>query len=222
MIIMVIASNTLPGSSDGIAFYIGKFDVKKFGELSVWATCLGQVLFSLGPGLGIGMSYASTLEDPKVDIAKMTAIVASVNALFSIFGGFYTFAVVGNVAYTTGESIQDITDNAGQGLAFVVAPVAMESFGSAANIMSVLFFLMLFTLGIDTVFAFVEAITAFIDGVAHIYGKDQYLNRKATMLVTCVSLYLTSLPYATRLGPYIMDGKFLMMDGIAVGLVLCF
>lgn len=140
MIIMVIAANTLPGSSDGVAFYIGKFDASKFGEITVWSSCLGQVLFSLGPGLGIGMSYASTLKDPKVNLAKMTAIVASVNALFSIFGGFYTFAVVGNVAYTTGESIDDITSNAGQGLAFVVAPVAMESFGSAANISKFILF----------------------------------------------------------------------------------
>ena len=140
MIIMVIAANTLPGSSDGIAFYIGKFDASKFGEITVWSSCLGQVLFSLGPGLGIGMSYASTLKDPKVNLAKMTAIVASVNALFSIFGGFYTFAVVGNVAYTTGESIDDITSNCGQGLAFVVAPVAMESFGSAANISKFILF----------------------------------------------------------------------------------
>ena len=54
-------------------------------------------------------------------------------------------------------------------------------------------------------FAFVEAITCFIDGVAHIYGKEQYLNRKMTTFVTCVSLFLTSLPYSTRLAPYIMD-----------------
>ena len=39
---------------------------------------------------------------------------------------------------------------------------------SGANIMSVLFFLMLFTLGIDSIFAFVETIVAFIDGAAHI------------------------------------------------------
>lgn len=50
MIVMVAAANTLPGSSDGIAFYIGKIDPSAFGKIEVWATCLGQVLFSLGPG----------------------------------------------------------------------------------------------------------------------------------------------------------------------------
>ena len=70
---------------------------------------------------------------------------------------------------------------------------------------SVLFFLMLFTLGIDTVFAYVEVITCFIDGVAHNYGKEQYLNRKMTTFVTCFSLFLMSLPYSTRLAPYIME-----------------
>ena len=131
--------------------------------------------------MGVAMSYASSLDDPEVNVAKTCAIVAIVNALFSIFGGFYTFAVVGNVAYVTEEPIQDITDNAGQGLAFLVAPVAMNSFQGGANIMSVLFFLMLFTLGIDSIFAYVETIVAFIDGAAHMFKKEHYLRRMATM-----------------------------------------
>jgi len=158
-----------------------QFDASVFSDIAVWAACLGQVVFSLGPGLGVAMSYASSLDDPQVNIAKTCAIVAIVNALFSIFGGFYTFAVVGNVAYVTSDPIKDITDNAGQGLAFLVAPIAMNSFGSAANVMSVLFFLMLFTLGIDSIFAYVETIVAFIDGTAHMFKKEHYLRRLATM-----------------------------------------
>ena len=57
MVIMVILANTLPGSSDGIAFYIGKFDTSVFSDIAVWAACLGQVVFSLTPGLGVAMSY---------------------------------------------------------------------------------------------------------------------------------------------------------------------
>ena len=47
--------------------------------------------------------------------------------------------------------------------------------------MSVLFFLMLFTLGIDSIFAYVETIVAFIDGAAHMFKKEHYLRRMATM-----------------------------------------
>lgn len=61
------------------------------------------------------MSYAATLEDPKVNIAKLCAIVAVTNAAFSIFSGFFTFAVVGHIAYETNQEIQDVTDEAGQG-----------------------------------------------------------------------------------------------------------
>ena len=65
--------------------------------------------------------------------------------------------------------------------AFVVAPVAMESFGAASNAMSVLFFLMLFTLGIDSIFAYVETIVAGIDGLA--------VSRKLSsfFVVSCIS-----------------------------------
>lgn len=52
--------------------------------------------------------------------------------------------------------------------------------------MSVLFFLMLFTLGIDSIFAFVETIVAFIDGAAHMFKKEHYLRRMATMWVISI------------------------------------
>lgn len=178
----------MPGARDGIQFYIGRIDPTAFGRIEVWAACLGQVLFSLGPGYGIGLAYASTLEDPKINLAKMCAIVAGVNAGFSIFSGFYTFSVVGNVAYETGKSIEEITKNAGQGLAFVVAPVALLNFGEASNIMSVLFFLMLFSLGIDTIFAYIEGIADHFHGYSHWLRIERYVTRFRTILAASVVL----------------------------------
>lgn len=205
MIIMVVTATSLPGAGEGIKFYIGKIDWSAFGKLEVWASCLGQVLFSLGPGFGVGVSYAATLEDPKVNIMKLSTIVAVVNSVFSIFGGFYTFSVVGNFAYETGKTIDEVTEEAGQGLAYVVAPVAMMNFGAAANAMSVLFFLMIFTLGIDSIFGYVETITAFIDGFSHMVKIERYVNRFGSILFQCVICFLTSLPYTTRLGIWVAE-----------------
>ena len=188
MIIMVATATSLPGARDGIQFYIGRIDPTAFGKLEVWAMCLGQVLFSLGPGFGIGLAYASSIEDPKINLAKMCAIVAGINAGFSIFSGFYTFSVVGNLAYETGKSIEEVTNDAGQGLAFVVAPVALLSFGAASNIMSVLFFMMLFSLGIDTIFANIETIAAHLDGYSHWFRIERHVTRFRAILATSVVL----------------------------------
>lgn len=182
----------------------GNFDARAFGRIESWAACLGQVLFSLGPGYGIGLTYAASLDDPKIDLMKTAAIVATVNASFSIFSGFYTFSVVGNLAHVTGDSIEKITEAAGQGLAFVVAPVTMMEFGSAANVMSVLFFSMLFSLGIDTIFAYIEGISAILEGIFHMLKKESYLTRFRAILVTCIVLFLLALPYSTRLAEHLM------------------
>lgn len=51
----------------------GNFDARAFGRIESWAACLGQVLFSLGPGYGIGLTYAASLDDPKIDLMKTAA-----------------------------------------------------------------------------------------------------------------------------------------------------
>ena len=147
-------------------------------------------------------------------------MVSSINAAFSIFAGFYTFSVVGNLAHITGEPIEKITEEAGQGLAFVVAPVTMMEFGNAANVMAVLFFVMLFSLCVDTIFAYIEGIAAHIDGISHMLHKEKYVNRLSTITMTCVLLFLTALPYATRLAGEIMNSVDFFTNTLAL-LVAC-
>jgi neurotransmitter:Na+ symporter, NSS family len=59
MLILVIRSPFLEGAGDGIDFYIGKFEVSKLADLTVWATACSQILFSLSPGFGTAITYSS-------------------------------------------------------------------------------------------------------------------------------------------------------------------
>lgn len=58
LFILFIRGITLPGSAEGIAYYLSpNFD--KIYEPSVWVDAATQVFFSLGPGFGVLLAYAS-------------------------------------------------------------------------------------------------------------------------------------------------------------------
>lgn len=58
LLILLIRGITLPGSADGIAYYLNpNFDAIYKAE--VWVDAATQVFFSLGPGFGVLLAYAS-------------------------------------------------------------------------------------------------------------------------------------------------------------------
>ena len=92
-----------------------------------------------------------------------TTCIALTNSGISIFAGFVVYTIIGNVAKEFDIPIDVAADSSGPSLAFVTYPVGMLKFGKGvAQLMSVIFFLTLFTLGIDSAFSYVEAFTTAI------------------------------------------------------------
>ena len=97
---------------------------------------------------------------------RNTLIVSIANVLTSIFAGFVIFAYLGYLSYITGQEVGDVVSEGkvqqtgsfprmsslrlGPGLAFVVYPYAVTTL-PAAPLWSILFFLMLILLGLDSV-----------------------------------------------------------------------
>ena len=48
MTVLVFRTAFLEGAGDGIAFYIGKFDVEYLGNIDTWSAACSQIIFSLG------------------------------------------------------------------------------------------------------------------------------------------------------------------------------
>lgn len=76
----------------------------------------------------------------------------------SILGGFTTFAILGNLADRTEKHIRDVIKDSSFGLAFVTYPEAISKIAVHMSpdsiwpsFMAILFFLMLFTLGVGSV-----------------------------------------------------------------------
>jgi len=92
----------LDGANIGIHYYMTP-DVAKLANGKVWADAAGQIFFSLGPGLGGNLAYASFNKFDHNSF-RDALIVAFTNSAFSFIGGFAVFGILGHLAFKTGSS----------------------------------------------------------------------------------------------------------------------
>ncbi len=151
---------SLDGSGAGIEFYL-KPNWTKLGEARVWTAAASQIFFSLGTGFG-GLITLSSYNDFNNNCHRDAVFVALLNCATSFFAGFVVFSILGYMAHQTGQKVSEVVAS-GVILSFVTIPEAV-SLMPAAPFWSFLFFLMMITLGLDSMFALMECLmTAFFD-----------------------------------------------------------
>ncbi|CAG0885687.1 unnamed protein product [Cyprideis torosa] len=158
LLALLIRGATLPGAADGIKYYIYP-DWPKLKDPKVWVDAAIQIFYSLGPGWG-GLITMASYNKFQNNIKRDSIIVPILNCGTSIFAGFVVFSVLGFMAHTMGVPVAEVATQ-GPSLAFVTYPqaVALMPFSS---VWAVMFFFMLITLGLDTVFVEVETMLACI------------------------------------------------------------
>jgi len=156
--IMVMNGFTLKNSDYGFRMYLKGFENdepvdidKKLQGSPMWSDACGQIFFTLSICWGVMVSYAS-YQPADSPVIKNGIAVALINCTFSFFAGFAVFAVVG---YIHGMGAEKNAKFSSAGLAYITFPTAIETM-PASNFWALLFFLTLFTLGIDSAFAMVE------------------------------------------------------------------
>uniref|UniRef100_A0AC35TJF3 Transporter n=1 Tax=Rhabditophanes sp. KR3021 TaxID=114890 RepID=A0AC35TJF3_9BILA len=171
--ILLIRGVTLPGAATGIEYYLRpNFDM--LWKASVWSDASIQVFFSLGPGFGVLMAYSS-YNDFHNNLYFDALLTSTINCLTSFLSGFVIFAVLGYMSCKSGKPISEVAQE-GPGLVFVVYPEALAAM-PGATIWSIIFFLMLLTLGLDSSFGGSEAIiTALSDGKFNYFYYLNYQN----------------------------------------------
>lgn len=198
LVILAIRAVTLPNAVVGLTYYLEP-DWSALLKPGVWAAAYGQVFFSLSILFGIMIAYGSYLSKDS-DLTTDGLIIAFADAGISFLAGFAVFGTLGYYSSITSTSIQDMSVQ-GVGLAFITYPEAISSLPGgpvAVAIFGLLFFLMLFTLGIDSAFSIVEGIVAgFVD-------KFNW-NKKKTTIAVCVAGLFGSLIFATKAGLYWLD-----------------
>ncbi|KAH3702813.1 hypothetical protein DPMN_077839, partial [Dreissena polymorpha] len=199
--ILLVRSLTLEGSTDGIIYYL-KPQWSKLGSAKVWGDAAIQIFFSLSPcwgGLVTLASYNKFHNNCFID----AVIVSIMDSLTSVFAGLVIFSVIGFMAHELKQPVSEVATE-GAGLAFIVYPEVVTKL-PISQLWSVLFFLMLITLGLGTQISTVTTVhTTLMDRFPHVFLKNQ---TRRLMLLIGISLtcFLIGLAFATQGGMYILQ-----------------
>ncbi|XP_077449225.1 sodium-dependent proline transporter isoform X1 [Stigmatopora argus] len=219
LIVLIIRGATLEGSLQGIAFYLTP-DWRRITNAQVWNDAASQIFYSLGIGVGGVLSMASYNKFDN-NVIRDTIIITSGNCLSSFFAGFAIFSVLGHMAWRRGVAVADVAVS-GPGLAFVAYPEALALLPGSA-IWSVLFFLMLFMLGIDTLFGNIEGITtAVLDEFPQLRRNAKH--KSLFLAGLCFCFYLMGLLLVTDGGIYwvtLIDSFSTSFGLIIITLFMC-
>jgi len=197
LVILLILGLTLPGAGDGLYYlFVPKWE--KLASFTVWRRAAGQVFFSLGISWG-GIIMFGSYNKFTARVHIDAHVVSLVDFLTSLMASIVIFSTLGHSAHLLGVPVETVAKG-GQGLAFVAYPEALSHL-PAPHFWSVIFFLMLFLLGLDSEFALFETVTVAI------FDSFPAL-RKQKMAVTsamCLVCFLLGLPCITQSGQYVLD-----------------
>ncbi|XP_033746879.1 sodium-dependent proline transporter-like [Pecten maximus] len=120
----------------------------------------------------------------------------------SVYGGFVVFAVLGFMAQQTGMHVSDVVTS-GPGLVFMTYPEALAHL-PIPNFWTVLFFVMMVTVGMDSQLSCVETV------ISAVLDHFPVLRRRRVLVqgIGCFFWYLLGLILCTQGGMYV----FLVMD----------
>lgn len=197
LLILLVRGLTLEGAGEGLRFLFIP-DWNKLGDLSVWMAAAGQVFFSLGiswGGIIMFGSYNRMHDRVHID----AHIVSATDFLTSLIASIVIFSTLGHTAHNLGVPIESVAKG-GQGLAFVAYPEALAQL-PAPHLWCILFFSMLFLLGLDSEFALFETV------LVTLYDAFPELRSKKMEVTSGISFlfFLLGIPCITQKGQYVLD-----------------
>ncbi|KAF8768004.1 Sodium-dependent dopamine transporter like protein [Argiope bruennichi] len=198
------------GAAEGIKFYLTP-DFSALADANVWVDAATQVFFSLGPGFGVLLAFASYNKFHN-NVYRDALLTSAVNSATSFLSGFVIFSVLGYMAHQAHVEVKDVATE-GPGLVFIVYPEAIATM-PGSSFWSIMFFLMLLTLGLDSSFGGSEAIITAV--------SDEYplLKRHREWFVAALFAFyfLIGLPSCTQGGAYVVQ----LLDRYAAGYSILF
>ena len=195
MAIIVIFALTLPGASIGINALIHP-NWNLLFDINIWIVAFSQIIFSLGIGEALALTYATYLSDNKNLTDNVFFVVAS-NSSFEIFTAFGVFSILGYMSATSGTPLVQLVSE-GTGLIFVVFPKIFSIMGILGRILAPLFFLAVLFAGISSAFAFFEPI------IGSISSKTNMSRKKLVTILSIIGC-LCSLLFTCGISSYLVE-----------------
>lgn len=170
-------------------------DLLKF---DVWCDAAVQMFYSAGLGWG-GIPTLASYNSFNNNVFRDAMILPIVDVITSVFAGCVVFVTLGFMAEEAGVPIENVVDS-GPGIAFVVYPEAVSKL-PLPQLWAVLFFLMLFTVGLDSQMVHVQTLTgALLDN----FPKALHKWKTALTGVLCLLGFLLGIPCITQGGIYVL------------------
>ncbi|XP_068234602.1 sodium-dependent dopamine transporter [Palaemon carinicauda] len=210
LFILLIRGVTLPGAAEGIKYYLQP-DFSMIMSAEVWVDAATQIFFSLGPGFGVLLAFASYNKFHN-NVYKDAMATSIINCCTSFISGFVIFSVLGYMSHKSGKPISEVVDE-GPGLVFVVYPEAIATM-PGSTFWAIIFFMMLLTLGLDSSFGGSEAVITALSDEFPIIGR----NRKVFVAILFSVDFIVGLACCTQGGFYV----FRVLDRYAAGYSILF
>ncbi|XP_056018102.1 sodium- and chloride-dependent glycine transporter 1-like isoform X2 [Ostrea edulis] len=186
---------------DGAVKGLGVFLIPRWEDLlkfSVWCDAAVQMIFSAGIGIG-GISTLASYSSFNNNIFRDAMILPILDVLTSVFAGCVVFVTLGVMAHEAGVPVDKVVDS-GPGISFIAYPEAVSKL-PFPQIWAVLFFFMLFIVGLDSQMVHIQTLTA-----ALLDNFPKALNKWNTVLtgVLCLVSFLLGIPCITQGGVYVL------------------
>ena len=197
MTILLIRNCLLDGSLKGILYYTVP-DFEKITDIGVWVDAGTQIFFSYSISLG-ALTALGSYNEFHHNSYRDSLIFAFANSGTSIFAGFVIFSILGFMAKEQGIDDVGQVAESGPGLAFIAYPKAVSQM-PGAPFWSILFFIMVILLGLDSQFVGVEGMMTAIFDTFPVLKKGY--RREFTTAFMCFVMFLIGLCMVTNAGMY--------------------
>uniref|UniRef100_A0A915HKD8 Transporter n=1 Tax=Romanomermis culicivorax TaxID=13658 RepID=A0A915HKD8_ROMCU len=193
--VLLIRGLTLDGASTGL-MYLFKPDMQKLFKAEVWKDAGTQIFYSSGIGFGTLVALGS-YNKYHHNVYKDAITLCVINSMTSLTAGCVVFSVLGYMASITEKTVDQVVKS-GVGLAFLVYPEAISTL-PISQLWSVLFFLMIMILGLDSQVCTVEGVVlSLCDQFPNVLRK----NKKKFLALMCLGGFLLGLPMVSQSGQY--------------------
>lgn len=180
MLLVIVRSVTLPGSGEGLAFYLKPDFSKITGRVVLMA--MGQAFFSLSLGMGAMITYGSYLSK-KENLITSGGYVALFDTGIALMAGLMIFPAL----FAAGAA-----PDTGPTLVFVVLPKIFQTL-PLGSVVGVLFFILLTIAALTSTVSLLEVV------VAYFMDEKRWSRKKAVWTIGAITFVL-GLPSALSQG----------------------
>lgn len=195
LLVLAVYTNTLPGSTEGLLWYLTpNLETVSMNTISA-AAC--QVFYSIGMGQCGAFVYGSYI-GKKTNLPRSVVVGATMDTFIAVLAGL----VIVPALFAFG-----IEPTSGPSLIFITLPNLFNAMGSFGTVFGLMFMICVFFAGFTSILGGSEAL------VASICDKAEGFSRKKAATIICVAEFLFSILFTFSF----RDGFFAKFTALGLG-----